>query len=181
MNQLMLFDQRSLLVHDSRDSAHSKSFDSLYCGMRCVKVASGSRERSTHTHTLTLHSCSFMTFMFFGLQHVSIGFAFARLWRHSDSRGLQTTTSNNVYSIYIIYIYIIYLIYIYIDIHAMCSCRQIKLTSSSVFLWLKRQPLDVDATVATTGCLQSSWFCLPWVTWLSLAQLKMLDSDPLAG
>ena len=139
------------------------------------------QESVAHTHTLTLHSCSFMTFMFFGLQHVSIGFAFARLWRHSDSRGLQTTTSNNVYSIYIIYIYIIYLIYIYIDIHAMCSCRQIKLTSSSVFLWLKRQPLDVDATVATTGCLQSSWFCLPWVTWLSLAQLKMLDSDPLAG
>ena len=53
----------------------------------------------------------------------------------------------------------------------MCSCRQIKLTSSSVFLWLKRQPLDVDATVATAGCLQSSWFCLPWVTWLGLAQL----------
>ena len=71
------------------------------------------QESVAHTHTLTLHSCSFMTFMFFGLQHVSIGFAFARLWRHSDSRGLQTTTSNNVYSIYIIYIYIIYLIYIY--------------------------------------------------------------------
>ena len=160
MNQLMLFDQRSLLVHDSRDSAHSKSFDSLYCGMRCVKVASGSRERSTHT--LTLHSCSFMTFMFFGLQHVSIGFAFARLWRHSDSRGLQTTTSNNVYSIYIYIIYIYIYIFIYIYIYIYLIYIYIYRYSCNVFMPSNQTYFKFGLSVAqapTVGCWCNSRYC----------------------
>ena len=97
-----------------------------------------------------------MTFMFFGLQHVSIGFAFARLWRHSDSRGLQTTTSNNVYSIYIyiikkIYIYInnLYIIYIY-----RYSCNVFMPSNQTYFKF----GLSV-AQAPTVGCWCNSRYC----------------------